>query len=63
MVECAEEDKNTIFKLADLTQMFQNRITELGGQKTGTIHTKRLKKRLLAHFEDLTSPRKEKTSF
>jgi len=63
MVDCTEEEKNTIFKLADLTRMYQNRITELGGQITGIIHTTRLKKRLLAHFEDLKESKEGKNVF
>lgn len=53
MLECAEEDKNTIFKLDDLITLFQKRICDLGGQPDRKIHSTRFKNRLMLHFEDL----------
>ncbi|KAL8624292.1 hypothetical protein ACOMHN_034015 [Nucella lapillus] len=48
----APEDVLTVFKLADLAIMYQQRLKDYGLQP-GRIHSSRLKMRLLAHFPDL----------
>ena len=60
MLDCAEDDKNKVFKLDDLIKLYEKRISDLGGSVTGRTHSTRFKNKLLSHFENLESKREGK---
>ena len=48
-----DEGTATVFKLADLTQLYQSRMEQLGVKQDVRIHSTRLKERLLSQFPDM----------
>ena len=53
MEDLRKEDIAPVFKLTDLTQMYKNRLEQLGAVVDGRIHSSRLKDRLLSALPDL----------
>lgn len=53
-----EEDVAHVFKMADLTKLYNARMEQLGVQTDQRVHTTRLKDRILAHFLDLREHKK-----
>ena len=54
LVAFMEDLRNApVFKLTDLTQMYKNRLEQLGAVVDGRIHSSRLKDRLLSALPDL----------
>ena len=53
MEDLQKEDIAPVFKLTDLTQMYKNRLEQLGVVVDGRIHSSRLKDRLLSALPDL----------
>ena len=54
-IEETRQDKETapVFRLADLIQLYQSRMEQLGVQLDTRVHSTRLKQRLLAQFPDM----------
>ncbi|KAJ8865799.1 hypothetical protein PR048_033321 [Dryococelus australis] len=50
---CADDETSAVSKLADLADLYLNRLNQLGVQIDGRVHTTRLKQRVLAHFPDM----------
>ena len=50
MEETANEDKEYIFKLFDLANLYKTRVRELGGHTPTSVHTTKLKQRLTLHI-------------
>ena len=42
-----------VFKLADLTSLYSNRLKQLGTVLPGRVHSTKLKYRIMAHFKDM----------
>ncbi|KAJ8394427.1 hypothetical protein AAFF_G00046380 [Aldrovandia affinis] len=61
-IEEARQDEETapVFRLADLVQLYQSRIEQLGVQLDTRVHSTRLKQRLLAQFPDMRAHTKGK---
>lgn len=53
-----DEETAPVFKLADLTQLYQSRMEQLGVELDPRVHSTRLKQRLLAHFSDMRAHNK-----
>ena len=49
------EETAPVFKLAELAELYQSRIEQLGVRCNTRVHSTRLKQRLLAHFPDMQS--------
>uniref|UniRef100_UPI00358F83C1 uncharacterized protein n=1 Tax=Myxine glutinosa TaxID=7769 RepID=UPI00358F83C1 len=54
-IEETRQDEETapVFRLADLVQLYQSRMEQLGVQLDTRVHSTRLKQRLLAQFPDM----------
>ncbi|KAJ8416192.1 hypothetical protein AAFF_G00382140 [Aldrovandia affinis] len=50
-----DEETASVFKLAELAQLYNSRMEQLGVEVDGRVHTTRLKERLLAEFPDMRS--------
>ena len=50
---CMEESISPVFKQADLVNLYQTRLEELGGRTRSHVHTSMLKLRLLSAFPDI----------
>ena len=53
MEECRQTENLPVFKLADLTKLYADRLQQLRVKTEGRIHSTRLKNKLLSHFHDL----------
>ena len=62
---CAETKGNapTVFRLAELTGMYSNRLTQLGVEGSGRVHSTDLKERLLANVPGLQAHKKGRDIF
>jgi hypothetical protein len=50
---CQDEDIASVFKLADLAQLYQSRMEQLGVTLDSRVHSTQLKHRLQAQFPDM----------
>ncbi|EDO40140.1 predicted protein [Nematostella vectensis] len=53
LVSYIEESDENVFKLADISKMYKDRLEQLGIPSTSRVNSTRLKERLLAHLPDL----------
>ena len=53
MEQVANEEKGTVFKLSELATIYKTRVQELGGHTPETIHTTKLKNRLMVQVDNL----------
>ncbi len=53
--EARKDDDIRVFKFTDLCKLYSTRLQQLGVEQHDSVHSTRLKNRILAHFPDLAA--------